>query len=67
MFDIQVGDYVRISIGNIAFEKGYVSNYTNKVYRVVEVKRQNAVLDSGKPYLMDELLKVPEGSEDIKR
>ena len=58
-FDIKVGDYVRISIGKITFEKGYVINYTNKVYRVVEVER-NAVLDSRKLYLMDKLLKVPE-------
>ena len=66
-FDIKLGDWVRISIVKAVFEKGYVVNYTNQVYRVMEVDRQKAVLDSGKPYLMDKLLKVPEGSEDIKR
>ena len=40
-FDIKLGDWVRISIGKTVFDKGYVSNYTNKVYRVVEVERQN--------------------------
>ena len=64
-FDIKVGDWVRISIGKSVFDKGYVVNYTTKVYRVMEVDRQRAVLDNGKPYLMDKLLKVPEGSQDI--
>lgn len=61
---ISIGDSVRVIKEKKTFTKGYETGYSNKVYRVMDINLNYALLDDGKKYKLDKLMKV-EGGDNL--
>lgn len=66
VFTIKTGDLVRIVNEKSIFVKGYSITYSKDIYTVVKIIGEKATLNNGKNVPMDKLLKVPEGSVNLK-
>lgn len=66
VYTIKVNDKVRIMNEKTIFNKGYSITYSKDVFVVQSISGERATLNNDKIVPMDKLLKVPEGSVNIK-